>query len=154
MANSITWIKIEAYYDCVSDQGNVIEGTYASGPNKGETYDAVVVASLGAWISKYTRKDYRQGIAKRFIERQEKEIIRVATKMMKKDPLMKEFSIGKLRRVGIQETGIQSSRSASGVKYYPAGYSPEIILLFEGTFRSQPMKYSTSTGARPSAEVL
>ena len=150
MVNDLTWVGVEAYFDCLSDQGNVIEGVY----NSGETYDAVVVFSGGFWISKYTNLRYRQPIAKRFVERHEPEIRRVAMKMMKKDPKMSIFSIGKLRRVGIQNTGIQSSRSPTGLKYYPANTSPEVMLLFEGTFRSTKMEYETTTGKRPTAEVL
>ena len=150
--SDLTWIDVEAYWDAESYKGNVISGTYTSGPLKGESYDAVVTFTGGFWISKYTNYRYRQGIAQRYVQRNEKSILKVAKKLLNKiDP---SFEIGKLRRVGIQNTGIQSSRSPSGVKYYPAGREPTVQLLFEGSYTSVKWEKEASVGMRPTAEVL
>tara|TARA_B110001454_G_scaffold209778_1_gene223627 strand:- start:389 stop:871 length:483 start_codon:yes stop_codon:yes gene_type:complete len=160
MVNDLTWVTVEAYWDAISVQGNVIAAggpaTYKSGVKKGMTYDAVIIYSGGFWISKYTNLRYRQGIAERYVKRNEKSILKVAKKLMKKIPT--NLEIGKMRRVGIQNTGIQSSRSASGIKYYPAGIEPSVILSFGGSFLvGQPAGYGESEASldsRPRAEVL
>lgn len=153
MVNNLTWIDVEAYWFAESYKGNVIKGTYKSGPKQGHDYEAIIQFVSGFWISKYSNIRYRQGIAERYVKSNEKEIIKVASKLLKK---MDEYlEVGKLRRVGIQNTGIQSSKTASGRKYYPAGKEPKVILSFEGTYLTTNWAPTTQKlGKRPEAEVL
>ena len=115
MVKDLVWIDVEAYWNAESDQGNVITGKYSQGVRAGETYDAVIIFSGGFWISKFSNLRYRQGIAERFVKRNEAVILKTARALMNKNMRLKEFEIGKLRRVGIQNTGISSNRSPSGI---------------------------------------
>ena len=152
--SDLVWIDVEAYWNAESDQGNVITGKYSQGVKAGETYDAIIIFSGGFWISKFSNLRYRQGIAERFVKRNEAVILKTARALMNKNIRLKEFEIGKLRRVGIQNTGISSNRSPSGIKYYPASRKPMVMLQFEGTFLSSPVQYSQILDKRPRAEVL
>ena len=152
--SDLVWIDVEAYWNAESDQGNVITGKYSQGVRAGETYDAVIIFSGGFWISKFSNLRYRQGIAERFVKRNEAVILKTARALMNKNMRLKEFEIGKLRRVGIQNTGISTNRSPSGIKYYPGSRKPTVMLQFEGTFLSSPVQYSQILDKRPRAEVL
>ncbi len=157
--SDLVWINVEAYFDVMSNNGKLISGKYNQGNLAGESYDAVLTFSGGFWISKYTTYRFRQSIAERFVKRNEAAIIKTAKELMKsnnklQDPQGGTYEIGKLRRVGIENTGIMSNRSPSGIKYYPASQRPMIFLQFEGTFLAAPVRYFEVLDKRPRAEVL
>ena len=148
-AGNLRWLDIEAYWDMESDQGNVIKGVYKTGSKQGESYDGVIIFSGGGYVSKYTNIRYRQGMAERFIARNEAKILAEARILLKKmGPQV--FIVGSLRRVGQQATEIYSNKTVSGIKFYPKGKEPRVMVSFEGSI----LTYPQNIGIRPVAEVL